>query len=309
MLLYEPGMVHGVIVIRVVFLLLRICGGGKMNYFQPLSVSDAVKIAQTTEAAFLAGGTDLVLHMQTGKIHPTALIDLGKIIELKEIKETDGYLDIGSMATFAELGRSELVSRNALALWLACQTMGSPQIRNQATLGGNLGNCSPAADGLPPLLALGAEVHLISRAGDEVVPLETLLSRTTILSQDTLIRGFRIPLKGLLSGFAKLGRRRALAIARLSVAVAIELEDNHVGKVRVALGAVGKRAFLSEALAQELSGEELNEAWIEKGVEGVQRVVREALGTRASAPYKRVAVSGVFREALGSFIPEGGTNV
>lgn len=277
-----------------------------MNYFQPRTVREAVEIAQTTEAVFLAGGTDLVLHMQTGKIQPMALIDLGSISELREIKETEGYLDIGSMVSFADMGQSELISRNALALWQACQTMGSPQIRNQATLGGNLGNCSPAADGLPPLLALGAEVHLISREGDEVVPLETLLKRTPLLAQDTLIRGFLIPLKGLQSGFAKLGRRRALAIARLSVAVALEIEGSRVGKVRVALGAVGKRAFLSDALAQELSGEELNELWIEKGIEGVQRVVREALGTRASAPYKRVAVAGVFREALSTFVPERG---
>lgn len=277
-----------------------------MKYFQPLSVSDAVEIAQTSEAAFLAGGTDLVLHMQTGKVQPTALIDLGKISELREIKETDGYLDIGSMATFAEIGQNNLVFQNAFALWQACQTMGSPQIRNKATLGGNLGNCSPAADGLPPLLALGADVHLISRDGEEIISLTSLLSRTTLMPPETLIRGFRIPRKGLQSGFAKLGRRRALAIARLSVAVAIEVEGTQVGKVRVALGAVGRRAFLSESLGQELSSQELDEAWIEKGVEEVQRVVRLALGERASAPYKRVAVSGVFREAVASFLPEGG---
>ncbi|HBW34609.1 xanthine dehydrogenase family protein subunit M [Desulfosporosinus sp. BICA1-9] len=277
-----------------------------MKYFQPQSVREAVEIARTSEADFLAGGTDLVLHMQTGKIQPIALIDLGKISELKLIRKTPEYLEIGSMATFAELGQNELIDKHAHALWLACQTMGSPQIRNQATLGGNLGNCSPAADGLPPLLALGAEVELISGNGDEVVSLERLLSRTPLLTQDTLIRGFRIPLKGLQSGFAKLGRRRALAIARLSVAVAIEIEGDLATDVRVALGAVGRRAFLSESLAQELSGQEINEAWIEKGVEQVQRIVREALGARASAPYKRVAVAGVFREALASFIPEGG---
>lgn len=113
-----------------------------MKYFQPRNVSAAVEIAQTSEAAFLAGGTDLVLHMQTGKVQPNALIDLGKISELREIKETDGYLDIGSMASFAEMGQSKLVFQNAFALWQACQTMGSPQIRNKATLGGNLGNCS-----------------------------------------------------------------------------------------------------------------------------------------------------------------------
>lgn len=279
-----------------------------MKYFQPQSVREAVEIAQTSEAVFLAGGTDLVLFMQTGKIKPSALIDLGKISQLKEIRETEGYLEIGSMATFAEMGNSELIYKQAHALWQACQTMGSPQIRNQATIGGNLGNCSPAADGLPPLLALGAEVHLVSGNGDEVVALENLLSRVPLLAQDSLIRGFRIPLKGLQSGFAKLGRRRALAIARLSVAVAVEVDGNLATQVRVALGAVGRRAFLSESLNQDLSGQEINEAWIENGVEQVQRIVREALGTRASAPYKRVAVAGVFREAIESFITEGGAN-
>lgn len=280
-----------------------------MEYFQPRNVSEALEIAQTVEAAFLAGGTDLVLQMHTGKIRPIALIDLGKIPELREINATDGYLEIGSMVTFAEMGQSELVFQYAHTLWLACQTMGSPQIRNQATLGGNLGNCSPAADGLPPLLALGAEVHLISMESNEVVPLAILLGRTRLMPQDTLIRGFRIPLRGLQSGFAKLGRRRALAIARLSIAVAIELDGLRVGKVAIALGAVGKRAFLSEALALKLSDQEFNMAWIENGVEEVQRVVSNALGKRASAPYKRVAVAGVFREAVASIIPNGGTKV
>lgn len=278
-----------------------------MKYFQPHSVEDALEIAQTSEATFLAGGTDLVLHMRTGKVQPSGIIDLGKISVLREIKITDGFLDIGSMATFAELGQNELVSQNAYALWQACQTMGSPQIRNQATLGGNLGNCSPAADGLPPLLALGAEVHLMTGEGEEVVPLSTLLSRNPLLERGTLIRGFRIPLQGQQSGFAKLGRRKALAIARLSVAVAVETNGTRVENVRVALGAVGRRAFISESLSQELSGQELNEAWLEKGVLEVQRIVREALGSRASAPYKRVAVSGVFREALASIISKGGT--
>jgi len=278
-----------------------------MKYFQPRSVSEAVSLAQSSEATFLAGGTDLVLNMQTVKVQPKALIDLGKIAELRVIKEMDDYLDIGSMATFAEIGQNDLTHRYAFGLWQACQTMGSPQIRNKATLGGNLGNCSPAADGLPPLLALGADVHLISSVGEEIVPLASLLTRTPLLPQDTLIWGFRIPLKGLQSGFAKLGRRRALAIARLSVAVAIEVKGTQVGQVSVALGAVGRRAFLSKALGLALSGQELNEAWIEKGVEEAQLVVRVALGERASAPYKRVAVAGVFREAVASFIPEGGS--
>lgn len=277
-----------------------------MKYLQPQSVRDAIETAQLSEGMFLAGGTDLVLQMQRGKIQPSVLIDLGKIPELREIKETNEYIEVGSMATFAEMGQSKLLAQKVTALWLACQTMGSPQIRNQATLGGNLGNCSPAADGLPPLLALGADVELITSKGVSIVPLTSLLQQTPLLSPGTLIRGFRIPKTGLFSGFAKLGRREALAIARLSVAVAVEKDGSAVGNVRVALGAVGKRAFLSDSLALELSNREFNEEWLEKGIDEAQRIVREALGARASAPYKRVAVAGVFREAVASLREQGG---
>lgn len=277
-----------------------------MKYFQPQSVSEAIETAQLLDGMFLAGGTDLVLQMQRGKVQPSVLIDLGKISELREIKETNEYIEVGSMATFAEMGQSELLAQKATSLWLACQTMGSPQIRNQATLGGNLGNCSPAADGLPPLLALGADVELITSKGVSIVALNSLLQQTPLLSPGTLIRGFRIPKTGLLSGFAKLGRREALAIARLSVAVALEKNGSRVGNLRVALGAVGKRAFLSDSLALELSNREFNEEWLEKGIVEVQRVVREALGARASAPYKRVAVAGVFREAVAVLKEQGG---
>ncbi len=298
MLLYEPMLAYGES--RTGCLLHGVLSEGvhSVKYYQPQSVSEAIETAELSEGMFLAGGTDLVLQMQRGKIQPGVLIDLGKIPELREIREANGYIEIGSMATFAEMGQCQLLAQKATALWLACQTMGSPQIRNQATLGGNLGNCSPAADGLPPLLALGADVELISRQGVTIVPLVDLLQQTPLFSTGTLIRGFRIPQKGWHSGFAKLGRREALAIARLSVAVAIEQVGPQVGNVRVALGAVGKRAFLSDSLALELKNREFNEDWLEKGIVEVQRVVREALGARASAPYKRVAVAGVFVRLL-----------
>ncbi|AFM41034.1 aerobic-type carbon monoxide dehydrogenase, middle subunit CoxM/CutM-like protein [Desulfosporosinus acidiphilus SJ4] len=277
-----------------------------MKYYRPQSVKEAIDIAHSAQGMFLAGGTDLVLQMQKGKILPEVLIDLGKISELREIRETNESVEIGSMATFTDMGKSELVAKKASALWLACQTMGSPQIRNQATLGGNLGNCSPAADGLPPLLALGADVVLLSVEGVKQLPLANLLEQTPLLSPGTLIGGFKIPKRHQFTGFAKLGRREALAIARLSVAVALELEGSKIGNVRVALGAVGRRAFLSEPLAQSLSHQEFNESWLKLGIRQVQGVVREALGERASAPYKRVAVAGVFREAVASLRLQGG---
>ncbi len=277
-----------------------------MEFFQPQNLTEAVE-RSGLDTCFLAGGTDLVLQLREGKAKPQVLVDLSRVTELKYLTAAGGCLEIGSMLTFAELGGSELARAKANALWLACQSMGSPQIRNQATLGGNLANCSPAADGLPPLLALGALVRLVSRRGEETVPLAELLSRRPLLEVGTLIRGFRIPDQGWKSGFAKLGRRRALAIARLSVALAVEREGNQAKRVRVALGAVGERPFLSEALAEMLQGREMNEAWLEDAAAAAQQVVASALGSRASAPYKRVAVSGVMREAWASLAGGEGT--
>lgn len=276
-----------------------------MDYFRPLSIEEALGLAQQPGRLFLAGGTDLSLHMREGRINPLGLIDLGRIAELKEIRLEGEWLEIGSMTTFYDLGQSDLIRKQAKALWQACQTMGSPQIRHQATIGGNLGNCSPAADGLPPLLALGAEVELVSARGRERVLLADLLKRTPLLESGTLIKRFLIPLQGWDSGFAKLGRRQALAIARLSTAFALKRQDGVALEVRAAFGAVGRRAFLSEPLAQSLSGRVLNESWLEDAVKGSQKAVAEALGSRASAPYKRVAVGGVVRQALKTMLGGG----
>lgn len=277
-----------------------------MKYVRPRSIAEAVRVAQEPGTVVLAGGTDLVLQMREGKIKPDCLLDLQDVPGLKEIKEVQDSLEIGSMVTFAQLGQSDLIRMNAFALWQACQTMGSPQIRQQATLGGNLGNCSPAADGIPPLLVLNAKVRLATLAGEESISLEDFLERFPLLNHGTLIMGFRLPLEGWKSGFAKLGRRRALAIARLNVAVAVKGQVSAEPVVRVALGAVGQRAFLSHSLSSALSGQAITPDWIEQAVNCAQETVRFALGERASAFYKRVAIAGVIRKALASLTLEGG---
>lgn len=270
-----------------------------MKFLQPRTVDEALSMAQVPGACFLAGGTDLVLSIRKGKTRPDALIDLGRLTELKGITVENDSLRIGSMVTFRELSDSSEVQKYARALWLACQTMGSPQIRNQATIGGNLGNCSPAADGLPPLLALGASVHLKDVEGEKSVAVDELLAQWP-LAQGALVTGFSIPLAQRASGFFKLGRRQALAIARMSIAIAVKVEGRTAVEVRAAFGAVGKHAFLSKELGNRLTGTEITEAWLAEAVQGAQAVVEAALGNRASAPYKRIAARGVMRQALES---------
>ena len=283
-------------------------GVKSMEYARPENVVEAVSLGRIQGASFLAGGTDLVLQMRNGMIRPRLLVDLGRLDELAQITESDGWLEVGSMTTFAQLGGADLVKRHATALYQAGRVMGSPQIRHQATIGGNLGHCSPGADGLPPLLALGCWVRLQSPDGKEVLPLGELLQRRTLLAPGTLIRGFSIPLPGSgpmagygterRSGFAKVGKRRALAIADVSVAVAVSMAGGYVREAWVALGAAGERPHLNYGLADKLRGRRMDAAWLEMAVTGAKKAVADELGTHPLAPYKREAVGGAMREAL-----------
>lgn len=271
-----------------------------MFYIRPRSIVEAVEAGEQPGVLFLAGGTDLILKIRQGQVQPRGLVDLQDVPGLHQIQVKGDRLEIGSMVTFALLLQNNTVEKEARALWLACRSMGAPQIRNQATLGGNLANCSPAADSLPALLALAAEAKLVTRSGETILPLAELLRHTPLWQPGTLLTGFRLPLNGRVSGFAKLGRRQALAIARLSVAVSLQEEKGRAIGVEVAFGAAGKRPFLSADLGEKLSGLALNSDFSAKACREAKEVVRQVLGERASAPYKREAVAGVMRAALGS---------
>jgi CO/xanthine dehydrogenase FAD-binding subunit len=275
-----------------------------MNFYQPHSLAEAVQLGgDGQENLYLAGGTDLILQMKHQL--PKGLIDLGHIPELKKVVKTKTHLYIGSMTTFNELAENSLVKEHAKALWHCTQSMGSVQIRNQATLGGNLANLSPAADSVPPLLALDAEVILCLCSGVQRLSIAEFLDCFGQLSGRSLIRGISIPLKGLTSSFYKLGRREALAIARLSVAFAVKLKGERVGRVKIAFGAVSPRPFLALELGKYLSNRKLNESWVQDAKEGAQELVTQVLGGRATAPYKRIAVAGVVGAAICSLV-EGG---
>ncbi|KLU60361.1 nicotinate dehydrogenase FAD-subunit [Peptococcaceae bacterium CEB3] len=271
-----------------------------MYYVRPETVAEVLEAGEKPGMLYLAGGTDLILKLRRQEVQARGLVDLQAVAELRRIRVEGDRLEIGAMVSFADLLNNDQVATEARALWLACRSMGAPQIRNQATLGGNLANCSPAADSLPALLVLQAQVRLLSHSGETLVPLAELLERTPLWPSGTLLAGFRLPLTGGASGFAKLGRRQALAIARLSAAVALREENGRASGVRLAFGAAGKRAFLSADLAEKLNGLVLDGGFTEVACREARKVISRALGERASAPYKREAVAGVVREALAS---------
>lgn len=278
--------------------------GMSFDYYVPVSFEEAAGILgqYREKAKILAGGTDLIIALQKRELSPEILVDIRKIKELKEIKRDGRYLSVGAAVSFTGLSGHPLVRELAPLLAQAASAVGSPQIRNRGTLGGNLGTASPAGDLLAPLTALEAEVLVAGTKGTRRIAVDKLLDRRgpERLQPGEIICQALIPLPGpgeARNAFVKLGRREALAISRMSLALHLEIWEKSIGKARLALGAVGPTPFRVKEAEETLVKEGLG-VEAEKLMEQVSAAVAASLGARPSAPYKNIAVKGVVWEAM-----------
>src|SRR5215813_3119746 len=165
------------------------------SYLQPGSLEEALDLLQQFkgQARLVAGGTDVLVELQRGVKPTRTLIDISAIHDLKYIRHEGGYLYFGALATHNDVVASAACVEHALPLAQACWEVGAPQIRARATLAGNLVTASPANDTIAPLIALDAEVALLSRGGERVVPLGAFYQgfRRTVLRPDELLREIR----------------------------------------------------------------------------------------------------------------------
>jgi CO/xanthine dehydrogenase FAD-binding subunit len=221
-----------------------------MTPLAPGSLEEALELRRARpDAVPVAGGTDLMVDVNTGRIAPSPLLDLSRVEELRSWRRRDGVVFLGAGMTFARIER-ELAEFPALVE--AARSVASPQIRSRATVGGNLATASPAGDSLPVLAAYGAEVVAASaRAGTRRIPLEVFLvgPKRTSLETDELIVGVEWRSVTGPGSFAKVGRRHAMVIA---IASACLQGDGDRHAVRLALGSVGPtvlRAGRAEAFA------------------------------------------------------------
>ena len=200
------------------------------DYYQPSSLDQALQLLQqhAGSARIVAGGTDVLVELQRGVKPTTTLIDITRLHELKYVRHTDGMLQLGGLATHNDVIASNACVQYALALAQACWEVGAPQIRTRATLAGNLITASPANDTITPLMALGAEVVLLSVAGERSVPLGEFYTgfRKTVLQPNELLREIRLPAlqENQRSLFIKLGLRRAQAISVIDLAIVLTLD-------------------------------------------------------------------------------------
>ena len=258
----------------------------------------------TAAGRFLAGGTDLVRAMTNEHVRPDLIVDLSGVQDLAEVRLEDGALRLGATVTFARLAADPLVRRHARCLAEAASVVGSPQIRNVATIGGNVANASPCADSIPALLALCAEAELWDGEGRTVrLPVRDLLAgpgRTTLRSGQMVAALVSPPLTdGTRAAFAKIGSRSTVAVARLSIAVVIECDPGagSLSHARVAFGAVGGAAFRDELVEAALNDRPAEARTAQRFAEACVEAVCRSIPGRCSLPYKRLAALALAYDA------------
>jgi CO/xanthine dehydrogenase FAD-binding subunit len=265
----------------------------------------AVKAAQP-DAVPIAGGTDLMVALNFDRTRPPAILDLTRVPDLRDWSADDGHLRIGAGVTYTRL-IDELGDRLP-GLAIASRTVGSPQIRNRGTVGGNLGTASPAGDGLPPLYVSDAEVELASTAGTRRVAVADFVTgpKRQAARDDELIAAFHLPAATGAQQFSKIGTRNAMVIAVCSLSLAIWPERRAVCACIGSAGPTPIRASEAEAFAAGVLDEEglwegrgpLSDAALERFGELVAAAAAPIDDVRGSAAYRRHALAVLGRRTL-----------
>ena len=258
--------------------------------------------AEHPEALPIAGGTDVMVELNFDRVRPEAMLDLTRVAELREWGADDGLLRIGAGVSYTRI-IDELADRLP-CLAVASRTVGSPQIRNRGTVGGNLGTASPAGDALPPLYVADAEVELASVREVRRVPVAEFIAgpKRTAAREDELIAAVWLPAAAGAQQFAKIGTRNAMVIAVCSFAIALDDEQRTVGTCLGSAAPTPRRAREAEEfIAQRLDWE--NRAPIADDVlERFGTLVAEAASPiddqRGSAMYRRHALAVLARRTM-----------
>ncbi len=283
------------------------------NFIRPASLDEALDfLAEKGEGTkIIAGGTDLLVELRgspAGEKGPDWILDISGLSELKGIREEGEDIVVGSGSTHREVHTSDLIRESAPLLAAASATVGAAQHRNIATIGGNIMNASPAADTVPALIALEASAVLRSREGERVSPLSGIFVKpyqTDAASGEilTAVRFRRLP-AGARSAFVKLGRRNALAISRMNVAVVLFLRDGAIIEARIAPGSATPMPERFAAAEKILAGKKPSEELFRAAGAAVAAEMVERSGRRWSTPYKEPVISALTARALREALSE-----
>jgi CO/xanthine dehydrogenase FAD-binding subunit len=260
-----------------------------MDVLTPRTLAEALRLkSERPDAVPICGGTDLMVELNFDRRRPEAILNLVEVDELRGWSRENGALRLGAALTYTEATAGEL-GRLLPALAEASRTVGSPQIRNRGTVGGNLGTASPAGDALPPLLIEGAEIELASVRGTRRLPLAEFLvgPKRNALAADELIAAAIVQPSGAPQTFMKIGPRNAMVIAVCSLAVCADRER---GELRAAFGSAGPVPGLVKAPLDEAEGFPAHVAAAASPIDDVRGTAayrRHALGVLAARGVER----------------------
>ena len=280
----------------------------KFRFINPRSLVEALEYLNQygKEAKIIAGGTDILVQLRNedDKIAVVKyLVNIDSLLNLRHIKMDEDFISIGALVNHVEIASSKLILDKVNFLSQAALMIGSPQIRNRGTIGGNLINASPAADTIPVIIALDAVVILQSLTGSRKLPVRELFLKPyeTCIRPDEILTEikFKCLPEGSKTRFLKVGRRNALVIARLNIAVSLKTgEKGIIEDIRIAPGSVMPipcRVIEAEKL---LIGQTANEEIINRASKKVADTMVEKSGIRASTIYKKPVIEAITRRAI-----------
>lgn len=274
------------------------------DYHKATSLEDAFqKVSASPGTIYLAGGTDILVLIKQGKIRPQQVIDVKCIPELDGIDISEDECSIGALTTIRTLENSQAVREKLPILAQAASKLGSIQVRNRATIGGNLCNAAPSAETAPALLTLDAQVEIFGKTDKRILKLVDFFRGPglTALAHGEILTRLKIPLSSNQQGsvYYKLTTRRAMDIAFIGVAVLVELnEDNRIKKARIALGAVAPTPIRVPAAEETLKGSILSDEVIHAAAELAAQACQPISDLRASAEYRTEMVRNLCKRGL-----------
>lgn len=268
--------------------------------FNPGTIEETLELLDKYKDSvkLIAGGTDMLIELKKDGMSPEVLIDIFKIEELKNIEEKDDEIVLGACVTYTDIVENNLFNRNLFGLKKSCRLVGSPQIRNKGTIGGNIAHGAPSADAVPPLLCLDAKITIESLEGKREITLEEYYESPLKTNELLTYISFKKPDSNAVLSFSKLGLRKALAISRLTNSALIDFEGDTIKTVRISSGALGKTPLRERKVEEYLLGKKLDENTIEEAIVVLRESVEERLKGRSTLVYKSSAIDTILKEAL-----------
>jgi len=267
----------------------------EFEYLAPKTLDEALNLLdkyKDKNIKILAGGTDLLVKMKTTDLQVDYLLNIKNIPELDFIDTTQG-LKLGAITPLSHIAKEEKVKMNYAALYEGIMSMAAPAVRNMGTVAGNLGNASPAADTVPPLIAYGAEVKLQSKRGERTVLMEDLITGVgkTLLEPDEMITEINISEIPKNTGSAFLKKSRVKAdLSKINLAVYLERKGNTCQDCKIVFGSVAIKALRAEKTENLLKEQTVSSELINKAAEQASLEIKPIDDIRSTAEY-RIAMS------------------